>query len=84
MDEVTSERQLVAKEQGEERAASLSDEAIYRIEVPANRHDLLTTEGMVRTLRAYLTSKLPPVCTAVAGPITVTVKPAVPFHAHRQ
>lgn len=77
LDEVTSERQLVAKEQGEEKAANLSDEAIYRIEVPANRYDLLTTEGLVRAVQAYLTSKLPPACSTTIGPISVTVKPAV-------
>lgn len=77
LDEVTSERQLVAKEQGEERAAHLSDEAIYRIEVPANRYDLLTMEGLVRAVQAYLTSKLPPICSTIMGPIRVTVKPAV-------
>lgn len=81
LDEVTSERQLVAKEQGEERAANLSDEAIYRIEVPANRYDLLTTEGLVRTLRAYLTNQLSPVCAAAVGPLSVTVKSAVPAWA---
>ena len=73
LDEVTSERALVAKEQGEERAVCLSDEAIYRIEVPANRYDLLTSEGMVRSLKSYLSSILPSMCTAVPGPVTVTV-----------
>lgn len=73
LDEVTSERQLVAKEQGEDKAANLSDEAIYRIEVPANRYDLLTTEGLTRALKCYLASTLPPEINTVGGPISLTV-----------
>jgi len=59
LDEVTSERNMVSKEQGKLRAESLSDEIIYRIEVPANRYDLLCHEGLVRALRAYLYSEQP-------------------------
>lgn len=77
MDEVTSERQLVAKEQGVDKAANLSDEVIYRVEVPANRYDLLTTEGLVRAVRAYLTSELPKPFTTTQATITVTVAPSV-------
>lgn len=76
LDEVTSEKQLVSKEQGEAKAANLSDEAIYRIEIPANRYDLLCTEGLVRALKAYLNRTLPEPLTTVAGPITVTVAPS--------
>jgi phenylalanyl-tRNA synthetase beta chain len=54
LDEVTSERQIVAKEQGEAAARGLSDEVIYKIELPANRYDLLTVEGLSRALRSFL------------------------------
>lgn len=74
---MTSERKLVAKEQGDAKAANLSDEIIYRIEIPANRYDLLTTEGLVRAVKAYLHKGLPSVCVTVPGPISVTVKPSV-------
>lgn len=77
MEEVTSERQLVAKEQGESKAANLSDAAIYRIEIPANRYDLLTTEGLVRALKSYLTAKVPVPIRTTGGPITVSVSPSV-------
>lgn len=77
LDEVTSERQLVAKEQGEDKAANLSDEAIYRIEVPANRYDLLTTEGLVKALKCYLSNVEPPKTTTVKGPISLTITPNV-------
>ena len=54
LDEVTSERQMVAKEQGEVAAKGLSDEVIYKIELPANRYDLLSIEGLARALKAFL------------------------------
>lgn len=84
----TSERQLVAKEQGESKAVSLSDETIYRIEIPANRYDLLSTEGLVRALKSYLLGAPCPQYQATAGPVTVQVQPAVslpvpPSHPHR-
>lgn len=33
----TSEKQMVAKEKGEDKAKGISDNVIYKIEVPANR-----------------------------------------------
>lgn len=76
LDEVTSERQLIAKEQGVEKAAHLSDETIYRVEIPANRYDLLTMEGLVRAVKAYLQPGEVPSHKTLPGPITVTVKPS--------
>ncbi|KAL3308446.1 hypothetical protein Ciccas_013023, partial [Cichlidogyrus casuarinus] len=49
----TSEREMVAKEKGESRAANLSTDAIYKIEVPANRYDLLCAEGLCRALQIF-------------------------------
>ncbi len=34
----TSEKQMISKEQGEEKASDASDEVIYKIDVPANRY----------------------------------------------
>lgn len=44
---------------------SLSDEVIYRIDVPANRYDLLCLEGLSRALLAFLKKSAPPTYTAV-------------------
>ncbi len=35
----TSEKQMVAKEKGQEKAEGISDHVIYKIEVPANRYE---------------------------------------------
>ncbi|XP_077978083.1 phenylalanine--tRNA ligase beta subunit-like [Glandiceps talaboti] len=53
LDEVTSEKGMLIREQGEERAADADDAIIYRIEVPANRYDLLCMEGLVRGLMIF-------------------------------
>lgn len=54
LDEVTSEKQMISKEQGEEKASEASDEIIYKIDVPANRYDLLCLEGLTRSLLVFL------------------------------
>lgn len=42
------------KMQGAEKAAGLSDAVIYKIDIPANRYDLLCLEGLARGLRVFL------------------------------
>nr|CAG4643107.1 EOG090X03QT [Ilyocryptus agilis] len=60
LDEVTSEKQIIAKEQGTERSVGVSDDVIYKIEIPANRYDLLCIEGLVQGLQVFLgMGKLP-------------------------
>ncbi|XP_065176367.1 phenylalanine--tRNA ligase beta subunit-like [Sycon ciliatum] len=54
LDEVTSEKEMIAKEQGSDRAANASEEVIYKIDVPANRYDLLCIEGLVQSLLVFL------------------------------
>lgn len=60
LDEVTSERIMYEKEKGASTPLSpltsskLSEEVLYRIDIPANRYDLLTMEGLVRALKAFL------------------------------
>lgn len=54
LDEVTSEKMMITKEKGEEKAAGTSDLVVYKIEVPANRYDLLCMEGLVRGLLVFL------------------------------
>ena len=54
LDEVTSEKTMLSKEKGEDKAAEASEEVIYKIDVPANRYDLLCLEGLSRSLLVFL------------------------------
>jgi phenylalanyl-tRNA synthetase beta chain len=58
LDEVTSERKEATKSStvklSKEEIAKLSDEVIYKIDVPANRYDLLCIEGISRSLKVFL------------------------------
>jgi len=58
LDEVTSERIEATKSDTVRLSASelarLSDEVIYKIDVPANRYDLLCIEGISRSLKVFL------------------------------
>ena len=60
LDEVTSEREEATKSitsKGrltKQELSQLSQEVIYKIDVPANRYDLLCIEGLVRSLRVFL------------------------------
>jgi len=50
----TTEKQMMTKEQGDvAAAANASEEIIYRIDIPANRYDLLCLEGLVTGLRVF-------------------------------
>lgn len=53
LDEVTSEKEIITKEQGSHKAEGASDSVIYKIEVPANRYDLLCVEGLTRGLLVF-------------------------------
>ncbi|XP_055682079.1 phenylalanine--tRNA ligase beta subunit [Lutzomyia longipalpis] len=54
LDEVTSEKQMLTKEQGDNVALeNASEEIIYRIDIPANRYDLLCLEGLVSALLVF-------------------------------
>ncbi|KAL7540929.1 hypothetical protein ACHAXR_010486 [Thalassiosira sp. AJA248-18] len=58
LDEITSERNEATKSDTvkltKEQIAALSDEVIYKIDVPANRYDLLCIEGISRSLKVFL------------------------------
>lgn len=55
LDEITSEKAMHAKEQGvTEASENLSDEIVYKIDIPANRYDLLCLEGLSRGLLVFL------------------------------
>ncbi|KAK6483823.1 phenylalanine--tRNA ligase beta subunit-like [Huso huso] len=53
LDEITSEKDIISKEQGDVKAEGASDVILYKIDVPANRYDLLCLEGLVRGLQVF-------------------------------
>jgi phenylalanyl-tRNA synthetase beta chain len=79
LDEVTSEKQMVRKEKGANALdqEDVADEEIYKIDIPANRYDLLCIEGIARALNVYLENEPLPVFKelAAAQPLTMTVSP---------
>jgi len=89
LDEVTNEKQMLTKEQGNVAAAqNASEEVIYRIDIPANRYDLLCLEGLVAGLQVFLgmvqpkrflcvECKDPSQCKLIMLPDTQRVRPLV-------
>ncbi|EOY21413.1 hypothetical protein QUC31_007298 [Theobroma cacao] len=54
LDDVTTEKAIILKEKNlKDEKPSLDDEVIYKIEVPANRYDLLCLEGLALALRIF-------------------------------
>ncbi|KAK7265058.1 hypothetical protein RJT34_32674 [Clitoria ternatea] len=54
LDDVTTEKAIVRKEKHlEEEDPDEDEEVIYKIEVPANRYDLLCLEGLAQALRVF-------------------------------
>lgn len=54
----TSEKEMLRKEQGNrvadsEALAEASEEIIYKIDIPANRYDMLCLEGIARALNIF-------------------------------
>jgi phenylalanyl-tRNA synthetase beta chain len=80
LDEITSEKQMARKETGNE---SGSDNVIFKIDVPANRYDLLCMEGLVRGLRVFLGREPNPVYTLVEPAVrqVMTVKASTEVRA---
>eukprot|EP01006_Ploeotia_vitrea_P000767 TRINITY_DN103623_c0_g1_i1.p1 TRINITY_DN103623_c0_g1~~TRINITY_DN103623_c0_g1_i1.p1 ORF type:complete len:605 (+),score=80.35 TRINITY_DN103623_c0_g1_i1:34-1815(+) len=54
LDDVTSEYEIKRREQGEEAAKGACKDVIYKIDLPANRYDLVCVEGFATALRVYL------------------------------
>jgi phenylalanyl-tRNA synthetase beta chain len=61
LDEVTSDYEIVKKEQGEEAAKGKSTRVIFKVDCPANRYDILCLEGLVRALQIFKGLQTPPV-----------------------
>ena len=81
LDEITSDREEAVKSSASKlndgQLAQYSDKVIYKIDVPANRYDLLCVEGLCRGLRIFLGDADAPNYTIVEDdqPIaTVTVR----------
>ncbi|OAD01771.1 DNA-binding transcription regulator, partial [Mucor lusitanicus CBS 277.49] len=60
LEEDTSEREIAEKE-GSKSAEHLSERALLKIDIPANRYDLLCQEGLARALRVFEDKAKPPV-----------------------
>lgn len=67
LDDITSEKEIYMREQGKTANAvrdsaleSLSDEKLYKIDIPANRYDLLSAEGMTTALKVFSMGLVPP------------------------
>ncbi|KAH7432713.1 hypothetical protein KP509_07G036000 [Ceratopteris richardii] len=79
LDDVTTEKAIIRKEKHINEEVEDDEEIIYKIEIPANRYDLLCLEGLARALRIFKciepvpefqVSKVPP-----ASMIKIQVKP---------
>ena len=44
---------MLMKEQGDQAGAGVSEDILYRIDIPANRYDLLCLEGLVNGLLVF-------------------------------
>ncbi|CAM9294573.1 unnamed protein product [Phaeothamnion confervicola] len=92
LDEVTSEAEELAKSQGAAAVAEVgsaaADDVIYKIDIPANRYDLLCIEGLTRALNVFLGRQAAPLyrCSAIPAEqrqvmvvkaATATVRPYV-------
>ena len=53
---------------GRGKAAGASDDVIFKIDIPANRYDLLCLEGIARALRIFLRLDRGPEYTLVEPP----------------
>lgn len=82
LDEITSEREEAQKSStskiSKDELSALSEAVIYKIDVPANRYDLLCVEGLSRAIRIFLGDADSPVYTfkEVDSPFVMTVKKA--------
>ena len=49
----TSEKEMLRKEHGGQESNDASDEVLYKIDIPANRYDMLCLEGIARALNIF-------------------------------
>eukprot|EP01061_Rhynchopus_euleeides_P014059 TRINITY_DN24378_c0_g1_i1.p2 TRINITY_DN24378_c0_g1~~TRINITY_DN24378_c0_g1_i1.p2 ORF type:complete len:668 (+),score=297.64 TRINITY_DN24378_c0_g1_i1:72-2006(+) len=83
LDDVTSEREMYLAECGGVEKAdkklleTKSSETVYKIELPANRYDLLCFEGLAGALLVFLGKRQPPTYKFLPVRHTMTVKPSI-------
>ncbi|KAF8363610.1 fars-3 [Pristionchus pacificus] len=53
LDDITSEKQSAEKEKGVAAGEKLSDVEVYKVDIPANRYDLLCVEGLSRAIKIF-------------------------------
>mmetsp|Transcript_4719 Transcript_4719/g.13781 ORF Transcript_4719/g.13781 Transcript_4719/m.13781 type:complete len:630 (-) Transcript_4719:124-2013(-) len=53
LDDVTNDYEIAVRERGAAAAEGLSKRTIFKVDVPANRYDLLCLEGLVRALKVF-------------------------------
>lgn len=71
----TSEAELLRKERGAAAgAAGASEDVIYKIDIPANRYDMLCLEGIARALNIFLGRCPTPAYSVVPGGERMTVE----------
>lgn len=58
LDEITSEKKMAMKEKG--ATGKESDDVIYKIDIPANRYDLVCLEGLVLAFKIFTGKTRPP------------------------
>ena len=64
LDEITNEREEAEKMGAtKEQLKTLSTDTVYKIDVPANRYDLLCNEGLSRAIRIFLGEQDAPIYT---------------------
>ncbi|KAK9762698.1 phenylalanine--tRNA ligase subunit beta [Basidiobolus ranarum] len=66
LEEDTSVKEMAAKMGGAKEAEDLSERALLKIDIPANRYDLLCTEGLSRALLIFQNKIKPPTYKLVA------------------
>lgn len=58
----TTEKEQIRKEQGKgvDEVQGASEEVLYKIDIPANRYDMLCLEGIARALNVFKHGAKPP------------------------
>lgn len=83
LDDITSEGEMARRERGEAAAGAAAAAAapgtgteavMYKIDVPANRYDILCVEGLARALRVFQNMQQPPVYRLTAPPAMLEVR----------
>lgn len=79
LDDITSEKEMKSKmsTNKNEDKSQWSEEVIYKIEVPANRYDLLCLEGIARALRVFKGKESLPVYKTTKPTTKLIVKSSV-------